>query len=108
MQHEIHIYQTEDGRIPYEEYMDALRDRQAKLLIARRVQRAAVGNFGDHHSLDGGLHEMRLDYGPGYRVYYIYNGQTVVILLLAGDKSTQNADIKTARAYQADFKRRNS
>lgn len=51
---------------------------------------------------------MRLDYGPGYRVYYIYHGQTVVILLLAGDKSTQNADIKTARAYQADFKRRNS
>ncbi|WP_294447526.1 type II toxin-antitoxin system RelE/ParE family toxin [uncultured Mailhella sp.] len=108
MQHEIHIYQTEDGRIPYEEYMDALRDRQAKLLIARRVQRAAVGNFGDHHSLDGGLHEMRLDYGPGYRVYYMYHGRAVVILLLAGDKSTQTADIKKARAYQADFKRRNA
>lgn len=108
MQHEIHIYQTEDGRIPYEEYMDALRDRQAKLLISRRVQRAAVGNFGDHHSLDGGLHEMRLDYGPGYRVYYMYHGRAVVILLLAGDKSTQTADIKKARAYQADFKRRNA
>lgn len=108
MQHEIQVYVMKDGRIPYEEYLDDLRDRQAKLLIARRVQRAAAGNFGDHHSLDDGLHEMRLDYGPGYRVYYMYHRQTVVILLLAGDKSTQSADIKRARLYQADFKRRNA
>ena len=106
MQHEIIIYQTEDGRIPYEEYIEAL-DRRARLLIARRIQRASVGNFGDHHSLDGGLHEMRLDYGPGYRVYYMHHGRTLVILLLAGDKSTQSADIRKARIYQADFKRRN-
>lgn len=107
MQHEIIIYQTEDGRIPYEEYIEALRDRRARLLIARRIQRASAGNFGDHHSLDGGLHEMRLDYGPGYRVYYMYHGRILVILLLAGDKSTQSADIRKARIYQADFKRRN-
>lgn len=108
MQYELKIYEMEDGRIPYEEYLDTLRDRQARLLIARRVQRAAAGNFGDHHSLDGGLHEMRLDYGPGYRVYFMSHGQTLVILLLAGDKSTQHADIKKVRAYQTDFKRRNS
>ncbi len=108
MPYDIHVYQTENGRIPYEEYLDALRDRQAKLFIARRVQRAAMGNFGDHHSLDGGLHEMRIDYGPGYRVYYTYHGQTLVILLLAGEKSTQAADIKKARMYQTDFKRRNA
>lgn len=108
MQHEIQIYVTADGRIPYEEYLDALRDRRAKLLIARRIQRAALGNFGDRHSLDGGLHEMRLDYGPGYRVYCMHHGQTLIILLTAGDTSTQSADISTARACQADFKRRNS
>ena len=78
------------------------------LLILRRVQRAAAGNFGDHHSLDGGLHEMRFHYGTGYRVYYMYHDRALVILLLAGDKSTQTADIKKARTYQADFKRRNA
>lgn len=108
MQYELATYTTEDNQVPYEDYMASLRDRRAKLLIARRIQRAAAGNLGDHHTLDGGLHEMRIDYGPGYRVYYAWHGQTLVLLLLAGDKRSQTEDIKKARAYLADFKRRNA
>ncbi|MBO4312929.1 MAG: type II toxin-antitoxin system RelE/ParE family toxin [Desulfovibrio sp.] len=91
-----------------EDYLDSLRDRRAKLLIARRIQQAASGNLGDHHTLKGGLHEMRIDHGPGYRVYYGWHGKQLVLLLLAGDKSTQQADIVQAKAYLADFKERNA
>jgi len=108
MQNKLVTYQTEDGDIPYEEYLSALRDRRAKLLIARRIQRAEAGNLGDHHSLGGGLHEMRIDYGPGYRVYFGYHGHMLIILLLAGDKTTQSTDIEKARTFLADFKRRNT
>jgi len=107
MQNKVLTYQTEDGDVPFEEYMGKLRDRRAKLLIARRIQRAEAGNLGDHHSLEGGLHEMRIDYGPGYRIYFGYQGHTLIILLLAGDKATQATDIDKARSFLADFRRRN-
>ena len=108
MPNEILTYQTPDGKIPLETYLDSLRDRRAKLSIARRIQQAAAGNLGDHHSLNNGLHEMRIDYGPGYRIYFGWHGKQLLLLLLAGDKSTQQADIALARTYLADFKERNA
>jgi len=107
MQYTVITYQTEEGHIPFEEYITSLEDRKAKLHIARRIQRAEAGNLGDHHSLNEGLHEMRIDYGAGYRIYFTYHGRTLIILLLAGDKRTQDTDIRTARKYLLDFKRRN-
>ena len=106
--YDILTYATEAGQVPLEDYLNALRDRRAKLHIARRIHRAAAGNLGDHHSLDGGVHEMRIDHGPGYRIYFAWHGQRLVLLLLAGDKTTQAADIDRARSYLADFKRRNA
>ena len=66
-------------------------------MIARRIERAEVGNFGDCESVGDGVFEMRIDYGPGYRAYFVRRGEIVYLLLLGGDKSTQKRDIKRAK-----------
>ena len=73
-----------------------LRDKQARARIQARVDRASIGNFGDCGPVGEGVSEMRIHYGPGYRVYFIQRGRELVILLAGGDKSTQSKDIKTA------------
>lgn len=78
-------------------WLDGLKDNRAKAAILNRMDRAARGNFGDWKSLDGGLFEMRIDVGPGYRVYYTQRGLVVYVLLLGGDKRKQARDIKRAR-----------
>lgn len=78
-------------------WLDALVDARAFAKIAARIDRAALGNFGDVQPVGEGVSEMRIDYGPGYRVYFVQQGRTVVLLLCGGDKSTQARDIKAAR-----------
>ena len=80
----------------YARWLGGLRDVRAQVRIARRVQRLASGNPGDLRPVGEGVSEMRIDYGPGYRVYYVQQGQTVVVLLAGGDKSTQELDIRAA------------
>lgn len=80
---------------------------RAALKIATRINRAQTGNFGDHKSVGDGLWEMRIDYGPGYRVYYCFEGDRLVLLLCA-ETSERNPDIETAGKYKADFERRNT
>ena len=75
-----------------------LRDQNAKGRIVSRISRLELGNPGDVRPVGGGISEMRIDYGPGYRVYYTARGTTLVILLCGGDKRTQTADIKKAKA----------
>ena len=103
---EIVHYLTEDGTDLYQEWVDTLRDTRAKVAVLRRVDRAALGNFGDHKSCRDGVSEMRVDVGPGYRVYYFQHGKTLVVLLCGGDKRSQDADISRAVAYRTDFLRR--
>jgi putative addiction module killer protein len=74
-----------------------LRDRRARMRITARIRRISYGNFGDVKPVGGGISEMRIRYGPGYRVYFVQRGETLVILLAGGDKSTQDRDITTAR-----------
>lgn len=74
-----------------------LRDRQARARIIVRMERMQAGNFGDHKSIGEGLSEMRIDYGPGYRVYFTVRGARIVILLCGGDKGTQRMDIAKAK-----------
>jgi putative addiction module killer protein len=104
--YEIFHYQTADGRDPFQEWLNKLRDRQAKARIAVRINRMAAGNFGDHKPVGGGVWELRIDAGPGYRVYYALAGAQVVLLLVGGDKSSQQTDIERATAYWADQQRR--
>ncbi|OLF54389.1 type II toxin-antitoxin system RelE/ParE family toxin [Pseudomonas chlororaphis] len=80
-----------------------LRDLRARIAIARRIERASAGNLGDVKNLGGGLSQMRVDTGPGYRVYFTVRGRTLIVLLLGGDKSTQPADIDQARVLAKEF-----
>jgi putative addiction module killer protein len=80
----------------FDAWFDALKDKQARARIEVRVARAEDGNFGDCAPVGEGVSEMRIHYGPGYRVYFTQRGLELVILLAGGDKSTQVKDIKTA------------
>lgn len=84
-------------------WLAALRDDRAKARIAARVQRLAFGNPGDAKSVGGGIVEMRIDYGPGYRVYYMERGKALIVILCGGDKATQKRDIERARAIAAEL-----
>jgi len=88
----------------FEKWFSGIKDPIAKALIALRIKRAEQGNFGDHKSLGGGLYEMRIDTGKGYRIYYAQHGEIIYILLNGGDKSKQQADIEKAKAIWTDIK----
>jgi putative addiction module killer protein len=80
----------------YAKWLDGLRDIHARARVQARVERLATGNPGDVKPVGEGVSELRIDYGPGYRVYYTMRGRTMIILLAGGDKRTQATDIKTA------------
>lgn len=80
----------------FRSWLRELRDRRAAARIAIRIDRLALGNAGDVRSVGAGICEMRIDYGPGYRVYYVRRGADFIVLLCGGDKSSQNADITRA------------
>ena len=82
----------------YARWLDDLRDIRVRARVLVRVERLAAGNPGDVKSVGEGVSEMRIDYGPGYRVYFTRRGNEIVILLAGGDKSTQDADIKSAQS----------
>jgi putative addiction module killer protein len=81
----------------FAKWIDGLRDIRARALILVRIERLAAGNPGDVKTVGEGVSELRINYGPGYRIYYIKQGQKVIILLAGGDKRTQARDIKTAQ-----------
>lgn len=95
----IEIRQTET----YSQWFSTLRDRKAKAHIDIRVRRLSMGNPGDVKPVGQGISELRIDYGPGYRVYFIQRGETLIILLAGGDKRTQEQDIKTALDLAQDL-----
>ena len=80
-----------------------LRDRRARRLITDRLQRVANGNFGDARSVGGSVSELRISYGPGYRIYFTWIGETVIMLLAGGDKDSQSRDISTAQALAREY-----
>lgn len=93
---EIRRYRTAGGREPFSEWLSGLRDRQAHARILVRLERLELGNFGDCKPVGGGVQELRIDWGPGYRVYFGRDGQRVVVLVCGGDKRGQDADIRKA------------
>lgn len=103
---EVRVYQTEDGKRPFNLWMRRLRDTRARQRIRARIERVGLGNFGDPKSVGDAVIELRVDYGPGYRVYFGRDGDEVVILLIGGDKRKQDRDISMAKDYWADYKAR--
>lgn len=90
--------------IEYSKWFDKLKDGKAKARIDVRVRRiAAQDHFGDFKPVGDGICELRIDYGPGYRIYYIQRGEEIVLLLIGGDKSTQQSDIKKAKQILANY-----
>ena len=88
----------------YREWINALKDRSARARIQVRVDRLVHGNPGQHRDLTEGVSELKIDVGPGYRVYYTQRGKRILLLLAGGDKSTQQNDIATAIQLTRDFK----
>lgn len=105
---ELRRYQLEDKSTPVTVWLRGLRDARARAQIEVRLRRVSAGNFGDCKPVGEGVSELRVDIGTGYRVYYGKHGQALIILLCGGDKGSQQADITRAKAYWADWKRRNS
>ena len=103
---EVFRYVTESGQEVIREWLDDLHDARAVTKIIMRMDRLADGNFGDCKPLRDGVWELRIDYGPGYRVYYAMVGRTCVLLLCGGDKRKQSGDINRAIEYLKDYKRR--
>lgn len=90
--------------IEYSKWFDKLKDGKAKAKIDVRVRRiAAQDHFGDFKPVGDGICELRIDYGPGYRIYYTQRGEEIVLLLIGGDKSTQQSDIKRAKQILANY-----
>ena len=88
----------------FKRWRDGIKDRQALARVNARISRLAVGNPGDVKPVRAGISELRIDYGPGYRVYFMRRGPVVIVLLAGGDKRTQDEDIERAIAIAEDWK----
>jgi putative addiction module killer protein len=99
------IYQTASGALPFLEWLHSLRDGRTRAIIMARLARVRLGNMGNTSPVGEGVQELKINYGPGYRVYFGQDGTELVILLNGGDKSTQDEDIETAKGYWQAYKK---
>jgi putative addiction module killer protein len=97
------MYETVDGKVPFEDWFWGIRDGTTRGRIETRIDRLALGNFGNCEPAREGVTELKMDFGPGYRVYFGLDGSTLVILLTGGKKDTQDADMKLARQYWLEY-----
>lgn len=100
----IEEYKTPNGKNPFGEWLDSLRDKRAQVLIFTRWDRLKVGLLGTTRNVDEGVHEIKVKYGPENRDYFGNDGERVVILLIGGTKKTQVSDIQTAKLYWKEYK----
>jgi len=100
------FYETLDGACPFNEWLNSLRDREARKRVIKRIARLRGGNPGDYKAVDEGVYELRIDYGPGYRLYVALAGEQLVVLLCGGDKTTQQRDIDQAHAAWHEYQKR--
>lgn len=103
---DVRRYVTESGQDVIGDWLAEFKDVRARAKVAARIARLSAGNFGDCRPLRDGVWELRIGWGPGYRVYYALVERTCVLLLCGGDKRKQTADIKRAIAYWHDYRRR--
>jgi putative addiction module killer protein len=103
---ELEFYRTQNGRVPFTEWFESIRDTRAQGRIEARLISLEFGNFGDYRSVGGGVFELRIHVGRGYRVYFGEVDNMVVLLLCGGDKSSQQRDIERAKTYWRDYKER--
>ena len=104
MEYQIKVYITPSGKCPFNKWLNDLVDKKAQIAIDLRLERLRIGNFGQSKLLGNGVYELKIDFGPGYRVYFSKIGLTIILLLCAGDKKSQQKDIEKATQYFQDFK----
>jgi len=97
------VYRDAVGVEPFTDWLNGLRDARTRRRILQRLFRLESGNYGDCKPVGGGVSELRFFFGPGYRVYFGEDGDTIVVLLCAGDKSSQRADIRRAKAFWKEY-----
>lgn len=103
---QVEEYITSDNQVPFRTWLDNLKDAKARVVIHSRITRLRAGLLGHVDPVGEGVHELKVDFGPGYRVYFGNDGETIVILLCGGTKRTQTTDITMAKGYWKDYKRR--
>jgi putative addiction module killer protein len=101
---EIVVFRAADGSAPFEAWLDNLNDKRAVARVLTRLARVRLGNLGDCKPVGEGVSELRVDYGPGYRVYFGQKGRVIVVLLCGGDKRSQNRDVGLAKQYWRECK----
>ena len=99
----VQFYRGSNGREPFTEWFNTIRDQQTRTRIQRRLVRLEDGNFGDCPAVGEGVFELRLHFGPGYRLYFGHTDNTSVLVLCGGDKSTQARDIERAKTYWREY-----
>lgn len=104
--YDIEYYITETGKKPFKAWLEGLKDVSGRAKIRVRLDRVRLGNLGDNRSVGEGVRELKIDYGPGYRVYFALEGNRLILLLLGGDKSSQEMDVARAKEYWRDQQRR--
>ena len=100
----IRIYQDARGAEPFLRWLNAIPSKEVQLRIRQRLRRIEEDNLGDYKPVGGGVCEFRLPFGPGYRIYFGFENKKLILLLLGGDKGSQQADIKKAKAYWQEYK----
>jgi putative addiction module killer protein len=103
---DLEYYISATGKIPLKVWLEELQDVSARAKIRVRLDRVRLGNLGKNRTVGKGVRELKIDYGPGYRVYFAQEGTHIILLLLGGDKSNQEKDIEVAKKYLTDYKRR--
>jgi putative addiction module killer protein len=102
---EVRLCQGGKGECPFDAWLSRLRDAKGRAIIRERIARLTLGNFGDAKPVGDGVFELRVAFGPGLRIYYGLDGERIVVLLCGGDKRSQKADIKAAKACWEQYKR---
>lgn len=106
MEKELKIYKAENGKEPFTKWFLSVKDKATKARIKARLDRLVFGSFGDYKSVDHGIYELRVHFGPGYRVYFAHVDSIILLLLMGGTKKTQAKDIEKAKKYWLDFEER--
>lgn len=102
----VELYATKDGKVPFRDWIRSLRSSQVQQRINVRLSYLRLGNWGNWRSVGEGVKELKIDIGPGYRIYCGQQGDKIVIVLCAGDKSSQSEDINQAKVYWNEYKSR--
>lgn len=100
----VEYFKTLSGKEPARDWLTNIKDKLTQAILYKRIRQAGEGQFGKSRNLGDGVWELKIDYGPGYRVYYAIHGDELILILMSGSKSTQSADIKKAKTYWMQWK----